>query len=60
MCSTPTYFPFILKVLATSCVDAAAIHWSFPLIQAFFVKLTQLAQFDKTSHVWQYIELVIV
>ena len=35
-------------------------EWSFPLIQPVFVKLTKLAQFDKTSHAWQYMELVIV
>ena len=28
------------------------IYSSFPLIQPSFVKLTQLAQFDKTSHAW--------
>ena len=27
-------------------------QWSFPLIQPSFVKLTQLAQFTKTSHAW--------
>ena len=27
-------------------------HSSFPLIQPFFVKLTQLAPFDKISHAW--------
>ena len=28
------------------------IQLSFPLIYPSFVKLTQLAQFDKTSHAW--------
>ena len=27
-------------------------QWSFPLIQPSFGKLTQLAQFAKTSHAW--------
>ena len=33
---------------------------SFSLIQPSFVKLTQLAGFDKTSDAWYYVELVIV
>ena len=33
---------------------------SFPLIQPSFVKLSQLAQFVKTSHAWLCMELVIV
>ena len=32
---------------------------SFALIQPSFVKLTQLAQLDKTSHAWKYMELKI-
>ena len=36
------------------------IHSNFPLIRPSFVKLTQLAQFDKTSHPRSYMELVIV
>ena len=34
-------------------------QWRFPL-KPYFVKLTQLAQFAKTSHALQYMELVIV
>ena len=33
---------------------------SFPLIQPFVVKLTQFAQFDKTSDACQYMKLVNV
>ena len=37
-------------------------YWGFSLIQPSFVKFVQLdlTQFDKTSHAWQYMELVIV
>ena len=35
-------------------------HSRFPLIHPSFVKLTQLSQFDKISHAWCYMELVIV
>ena len=35
------------------------MHLSFSLIPTFFFKLVQLAQFDKTSHAWLFMELVI-
>ena len=35
-------------------------QWTFPLIQPSFVKLTQLAEFAKTGHAWQYMEQVLV
>ena len=44
---------------AGSNKDCWNTHSSFPLIQPSFVKLTQLAQFDKTSHAWQFMKLVI-
>ena len=31
---------------------SVATYSTFPLIQPSFVKLTQLAQFDKISHAW--------
>ena len=34
------------------CQCIHLIQSSFPLIQPSFVKLTQLAKFDKTSHTW--------
>ena len=36
------------------------IHSRFSLIQSHFVKLVQLAKFDKISNAWQFKELVIV
>ena len=36
------------------------LHSRFPLIQPLFVKLTQLAKFDKPSEAYQYMELLIV
>ena len=40
------------------CCHVRTIELS--LNSTFFVKLTQLAQFNKTSHAWWYMELVIV
>ena len=37
-------------IIAVMLENGTQTHWSFPLIQPVFVKLTQLAQFDKTSH----------
>ena len=51
------YLPFSREIMQSHWND---IQSSFPLIQASFVKLTQLVQFDKISHAWYYMELVIV
>ena len=36
------------------------MHLSFSLIPTFFLKLIQLGQFDKASHLWLFMEPVIV
>ena len=52
----------ILKTIisAVRFVQNQVTHSSFSLIQLHFVKLVQLAQFDKSSQAWQCKEFLIV
>ena len=48
------------KSLTSQSISASFKLLSFSLIQPYFLKLVQLVQFDKTSHAWHFMELVIV
>ena len=47
-----SFFFFENKCLTNRSTKFNSQYSSYPLIQLSFVKLGQLAQFDKTSHAW--------